>query len=208
MPGARLALASSISEPTPPSSASANGVAQANTAWKITNSSANRIGGPSHGCSSTLSRLACSRCTPISLRIAPSAMCARGEAPLGQRQRAGAAASAGRCRRASRPPPSPRAARRARACAPPRSGSPARRATCASASGSITSPSRSARSTMLSATTTGRPSSISSCANTRCCSRLAASSTITSTSGCASPGNSPRMTWRVTSSSGLAASSA
>ena len=64
---------------------------------------------------------------------------------------------------------------------------------CASAAGSSTSPSRSARSTMLSATTIGRPSSISSCANTRCCSRLAASSTITSTSGGASPGNSPRI---------------
>ena len=56
---------------------------------------------------------------------------------------------------------------------------------------------------MLSAITVGRPSAITSCANTRCCSRFEASSTITSTSGAASPGNSPRTTLRVTSSSGL-----
>ena len=37
---------------------------------------------------------------------------------------------------------------------------------------------------MLSATTVGRPSSISSSAKTRCWSRLEASSTMTSTSGC------------------------
>jgi hypothetical protein len=78
-------LARSISAPTPASSASANGVAQANTAWKITNSSANRIGGPSQACSSTLSSAAWSRCTPDSLRIAPPHV-ARGKAPLGQRE--------------------------------------------------------------------------------------------------------------------------
>ena len=45
----RFACERPISPVTPVSSASANGVAQANTAWKITNSSANRIGGPTHG---------------------------------------------------------------------------------------------------------------------------------------------------------------
>ena len=41
----------SPSAETPASSASANGVAQLNTAWNTTNSSANRMGAPSHGCS-------------------------------------------------------------------------------------------------------------------------------------------------------------
>ncbi len=74
------------------------------------------------------------------------------------------------------------------------------------AAGSSVSPSRSARSIMFSATTVGRPSSSTSCAKTRCCSRLAASTTSTMTSGVASPSNSPCTTLRVTSSSGLAAS--
>ena len=51
-----------------------------------TNSSANRISGPSHGWSSTRSSRAWSRCCAVSERIARSAMRARREPPLGQRQ--------------------------------------------------------------------------------------------------------------------------
>ena len=189
--------------PTAPSSASAKGVAQANTAWKITNSRPNRMTGPIQGLSRT-------RSTPFSTvwrvevdRIAPRAMC------LAASRRSGSVRCHCRCASSS-------AWVSASAIAAASSFSPLRRTATVgitgtpsaadSASGSSTRPSRSARSIMLSATTVGRPSSSTSCAKTRCCSRFAASSTSTMTSGVASPANSPWTTLRVTSSSGLAAS--
>ncbi|MDR6128491.1 pectin methylesterase-like acyl-CoA thioesterase [Sphingomonas sp. SORGH_AS438] len=78
-------------------------------------------------------------------------------------------------------------------------GTPSSRASTA---GSSTSPSRSARSTILSATTTGRPSAISCRAKRRWLSRLAASITTIIASGTRSKLDRPVTTSRVTRSSG------
>ena len=185
------------------SSASAKGVAQANTAWNITNRNANRIAGPAQGCSRTRSSPLARLWRAVLESVAPSAMC------LALRRRSGVVRCQLRCGFSPACPP-------ASAIAAVSASMPRRRTATVGttgtpsasdrAAGSSVSPSRSAMSIMLSATTVGRPSSSTSCANTRCCSRLAASRTSTSTSGRASPTNSPWTTLRVTSSSGLAAS--
>ena len=192
------------SAPAPPSSASVSGAAQANTAWKMTNSSTSRISGPAHGFSNTLSRRSPRwRALEVSYTVAFAMV--RASSRLSVASMTGRSACVPICARAS-------------AMALFRSSSPRRRTATVSITGtpracerivaSSLSPSRSAMSIMLSATMVGLPSASTSCANTRCCSRLPASSTSTSTSGSASPGNSPCTTCRVTSSSGLDASNA
>ena len=190
----------SVIQPIAASSASANGVAQVKTAWKTTNSKAKRISGPAHGCRNSRSSLACMRWRLVSETIAASAMAwavtRRSVSVVWGRGCSGLRSSAAAMAAASSASP------RRRTATVAMTGTP--RASC-KAAGSITRPSRSARSSMLSATTVGRPSAITSWAKTRCCSRFEASSTTTSTCGAGSPGNSPRMTLRVTSSSGLVA---
>ena len=74
-PSGSSAMAHSLRIATTPSSASAKGVAQANTAWNTTNSSANRISGPTQGLSNTRSKPFSTVWRVVRDKIVPRAMC-------------------------------------------------------------------------------------------------------------------------------------
>ena len=187
----------------PASIASANGVAQANTAWNITNRKAKRISGPIHGFSNSRSSPLATVCRALRERIAARAIVLAASRRSGSvRCQLGLGASSAWVSAAAIAAVSSSSPRR-RTATVEITGTPS---ASSSAFASSVSPSRSARSIMLRATTVGRPSSSTSCANTRCCSRLAASSTRISTSGRTSPSSRPCTAFSVTTSSGLAAS--
>ena len=190
--------------PNPASIASAGTVAQVNTAWNITNRIAISSSGPATGCSATASSACAQRRPAVSDTVALAAIwrarrCSVtiSSSMLPSEARSRVTAAPTRIDpSAARSPSSPRFLTATVGI----TGTPSSRSSTAASS---VSPSRSARSTMLSATTTGRPSAISWSVKRRWLSRLAASTTTTKASGRRSRLLAPVTTSRVTRSSGL-----
>ncbi len=204
-PSGRIWLARAESASKPAVIRSISGWAPANTAWNIRNSTASSTRTPATGCSSTLS-------------IRPVQVSGR----LGGRTQAFRMRSASQCR--VRIPAAEGSFQWGSTAAPAsalasiwneRSSIPRRRVATVPTTGmassrerrsiSISSPWRAAMSTMLRASTQGRPTSLSSSTRRSTRRRLVASATQTTTSGGLSPASRPSTASRVTASSGLRA---
>ena len=179
-------------------------LAHEKTAWKVTNNSAARIIKPQTGCSTQASICNCMRCSAgasgaARARMRRTSVCSTAAVGGSTGGMVTSGEAGGRVHRASCA--SSAAWPSARTAMVSITGQPS---SADSRATSITWPRWRAMSTMLSATSIGRPSRFSSSTSRRFMRRLVASTTATMASGTSSPARRPSITSSVTCSSGVA----